>query len=169
MSDSEPVAGQQNNDEITSYDDPNAPWNQQFSEAEMARWNDGVIEEFRANDGKVGGAYEGGTLLLLTTTGAKSGKRHTVPLGALHRGETIYVSSFIEDKYPAWWFNLKANSEATVEMGGKTYRATGRVLEGADYDEFAAWALADNPMLAEYQAKIERPMPFVILELGEQI
>ncbi|MBB5914220.1 deazaflavin-dependent oxidoreductase (nitroreductase family) [Nocardia transvalensis] len=154
---------------VTSYDDPDAPWNQQYSEAEMANWNGGVVEEFRANGGKVGGAYEGGTLLLLTTTGAKSGKKHLVPLGALYRGDVMYVSSFIEDRYPAWWYNIKADPRVTIELGDKTYAARGRVLEGAEYDEFAEWALANNPLLADYQSKVERPLPLVTLELGEPI
>ncbi|TQM30934.1 nitroreductase/quinone reductase family protein [Nocardia bhagyanarayanae] len=154
---------------ITSYDDPDAPWNQKYSDAEIAHWNDGVIEEFRANGGKVGGAYEGGEIVLLTTTGAKSGKPHVVPLGLLRREETMYVSSFIEDKYPAWFYNVKANRDVTIEWGPTTYRGTARALSGAEYDEFAGWVVANNPLLAEYQAKVTRPLPLVVLELGEPI
>ncbi|WP_327109820.1 nitroreductase family deazaflavin-dependent oxidoreductase [Nocardia sp. NBC_01730] len=154
---------------ITSYDDPDAPWNQEYSDAEIAHWNDGVIQEFRDNGGKVGGAYEGGELLLLTTTGAKSGKQHVVPLGLLRRGESLYVSSFIEDKYPAWYFNVKADSRVTVELGSTTYRATARALEGAEYDEYAGWVTANNQLLAEYQAKVTRPLPLVVIELGQPI
>ncbi|WP_067480548.1 nitroreductase/quinone reductase family protein [Nocardia amamiensis] len=153
----------------TSYDDPDAPWNQQYSDEEIAQWNDGVIQEFRGNEGKVGGAYEGGELVLLTTTGAKSGKRHVVPLGLLRRGETLYLSSFIEGKYPAWYHNVKADSRVTIELGSTTYQGTARVLEGADYEEFAGWVLANNPLLADYQAKVTRPLPLVVLELGEPI
>ena len=65
----------------------------------IAGWNDDVIKEFRENSGKVGGAYAGGDLILLSTTGAKSGKRHTTPLGPLYRGETMYVSSFVDGRY----------------------------------------------------------------------
>ncbi|MEU2036417.1 nitroreductase/quinone reductase family protein [Nocardia amamiensis] len=154
---------------ITSYDDPDAPWNQQYSDEEAAQWNDDVIQEFRHNEGKVGGAYEGAELLLLTTTGAKSGKRHVVPLGLLRRGETLYVSSFIEDKYPAWYFNVKADSRVTIELGSTTYQGTARALEGAEYEEFAGWVLANNPLLADYQAKVTRPLPLVVLQLGEPI
>ncbi|RDI42366.1 nitroreductase/quinone reductase family protein [Nocardia mexicana] len=155
--------------EITSYDDPNAPWNQLHTDEDVANWNGPVIEEFRANAGKVGGAYEGSTMLLLTTIGAKSGKQHVVPLGALYRDETLWISSFIEDRYPAWWYNAKANPEVVIELGGATYRGRARVLEGDAYDEFAEWALANNPLLADFQSKTARPMPFVTLELGEQI
>ncbi|WP_336086904.1 nitroreductase/quinone reductase family protein [Nocardia sp. SSK8] len=146
-----------------SYDDPEAPWNREYSPEEMAGWNDGVITEFRENGGTVGGDYAGATLLLLTTTGAKSGRPHLVPLGALYRDDTLYVSSFIEDRYPAWFHNAKANPGVTVELGGETYAATADVLEGDRYDEFAAWALADNPLLAEYQAKVDKPLPLVVL------
>ncbi|BCK58965.1 nitroreductase/quinone reductase family protein [Nocardia wallacei] len=155
--------------EITSYDDPDAPWNQLHTDADIANWNAPVIDEFRANDGKVGGAYEGATLLLLTTTGAKSGKPHTVPLGVMYRGDTMYVSSFVEDRYPAWWHNIKAEPRVTIELGGKTYSGRGRVLEGPAYDEFAAWVLAENPLLADFQSKTDRPMPLVVLELGDVI
>ncbi|MEV6134505.1 nitroreductase/quinone reductase family protein [Nocardia sp. NPDC051990] len=169
MSNTEPGAPEANTREIASYDDPDAPWNQKFSDAEMANWNDDVISEFRANAGKVSGAYDGATLLLLTTTGARSGKPHVVPLGALYRDDTLYISSFIEDRYPAWYHNVKATPQVAVELGGKSYRATGRALEGADYDEFAAWALANNPLLADYQSKVDRPLPLVVLTLDNEV
>lgn len=153
--------------QITEFDDPDAPWNRQYTDEEIAAWNSGVIEEFRANSGVVGGDYQGAQLLLLTTTGAKSGKQHVVPLGALYRGDILYVSSFIENKYPAWWYNIRADAAVTVEMGGKTYPATGRALEGPDYDEFAAWVLANNPPLADFQSTIDRPIPLVTLTLHD--
>jgi deazaflavin-dependent oxidoreductase (nitroreductase family) len=92
-----------------------------------------------------------------------------VPLGLLRRGETLYVSSFIEDRYPAWYHNVKADSAVTVELGPTTYPGTARALEGAEYDEFAAWVMANNPLLADYQAKVSRPLPLVVLELGDPI
>ncbi|MFI6225445.1 nitroreductase/quinone reductase family protein [Nocardia salmonicida] len=169
MSDTESTAGQLNKPDITAYNDPDAPWSQAWDEeGSIADWNVDVITEFRENSGKVGGAYAGGDLVLLTTTGAKSGKRHTTPLGPLYRDETMYVSSFIEDKYPAWWFNIKANPQVTIEIRDKTYQATGTVLEGADYDEFAAWVLANNPLMADFQSKIVRPVPLVVLTLDSE-
>ncbi|MBF6135547.1 nitroreductase family deazaflavin-dependent oxidoreductase [Nocardia otitidiscaviarum] len=166
MSDFESIAGQSDQAEITDYDDPNAPWNQAWDqEGGIADWNDDVIEEFRNNSGKVGGAYVGMDLILLTTTGAKSGRRHTIPLGPVYRGDTMYVSSFMEDKYPAWWYDVKANPQVTIELRDNTYQATGKVLEGAEYDEFAAWVLANNPLLADFQSKVDRPIPLVVLTL----
>ncbi|MGM7648965.1 nitroreductase/quinone reductase family protein [Nocardia sp. JW2] len=148
---------------VTSYDDPDAPWNKEFSAEEMTGWNDDVITEFRENGGQVGGDYAGATLLLLTTTGAKSGKPHVVPLGALYRGDVLYVSSFIEDRYPAWYHNAKANPSVTIELGGEKFPARADVLTGERYDEFAAWALSENPLLADYQSKVDKPLPLVVL------
>ena len=153
--------------DITSYDDPDAPWNQAVADGDIRNWNNPVIEEFRANGGRVGGSYEGATLLLLTTTGARSGKPHVVPLGVLYRDQTPYLSSFIEDKYPAWYHNIKANPQVTVELGTRTHHARARALEGAEYDEFATWALADNSLLADFQSRTTRPVPLVVLELDE--
>ncbi|GAB0107085.1 nitroreductase family deazaflavin-dependent oxidoreductase [Nocardia sp. JMUB6875] len=169
MSEIESTVGQQVQGDITEYDDPNAPWNQAWDqEGGIADWNGDVIKEFRENSGEVGGAYAGGELILLTTTGAKSGKRHTTPLGPLYRDDVMYVSSFVEDKYPAWWHNIQANPQVTIELRDKTCRATGTVLEGEAYDEFASWVLTDNPLLADLQSKIDRPIPLVVLTLDSE-
>ncbi|MFI5780996.1 nitroreductase/quinone reductase family protein [Nocardia sp. NPDC051570] len=162
----ESTEAQDNRPEITSYHDPDAPWNQ-LTEETIGEWNNTVVAEFRANGGKVGGAYQDSTLLLLTTTGARSGRAHTVPLGAGYHGEVLYLSSFVEGKYPAWWHNIKANPEITVELDGKTHAGRGRVLEGEEYRELAESVLVANPMLAEFQAETDRPIPLVVLDLGE--
>lgn len=78
------------------------------------------------------------------------------------------MSSFVEDKYPAWWHNIKANPQITIELRDKTYQATGKVLEAEAYDEFAAWVLTENPLLADFQSKIDRPIPLVILTLDRE-
>jgi deazaflavin-dependent oxidoreductase (nitroreductase family) len=170
MSETFSAAGQSDQPGITDYEDPDAPWNQAGDEqGDIADWNDDVIREFRENSGTVGGAYAGGGLILLTTTGAKSGRRHTTPLAPLYRDEVMFVSSFIEDRYPAWWYNIKANTQVTIELRDKTYKATGRVFEGADYDEFASWVLADNPLLADFQLKVDRPVPLVVLTLDGEV
>ncbi|MGK8525001.1 nitroreductase/quinone reductase family protein [Nocardia asteroides] len=170
MNGTDSTARQPDRTATTAYDDPNAPWNQAWDQQDgIANWNDDVIREFRENSGKVGGAYAGGDLILLTTTGAKSGRRHTIPLSPLYRDDTMFVSSFIEDKYPAWWYNIKANPQVTIELRDKTYQATGKVLEGAEYDEFAAWVLGNNPLLADFQAKVDRPMPLVVLTLDGEV
>ncbi|KZM74428.1 nitroreductase/quinone reductase family protein [Nocardia terpenica] len=166
MSEIESTAGQSDQANFTDYTDPDAPWNQAWDQqGGIANWNDDVIREFRENAGTVGGAYAGGELILLTTLGAKSGKPHTTPLGALYRDDTLYVSSFLEDRYPAWWHNITANPQVTIELRDKTYQGTGKVLHAGDYDEFAAWVLANNSLLADFQSRVDRPIPLVVLTL----
>ncbi|WP_019202485.1 nitroreductase/quinone reductase family protein [Tsukamurella sp. 1534] len=147
-----------------SYDDPEMPWNTLTAET-IGDWNTKVIAEFRANAGAVGGVYEGGTMILLTTTGARSGRPHTVPLSPMLRGEQMYLSSFIEKAYPAWWHNARREPHVTVEIGDRTVPAVARVLEGEEYDEFARWVLQNNPDLAAFQATVDRPIPLVELTL----
>ncbi|WP_040791734.1 nitroreductase/quinone reductase family protein [Nocardia paucivorans] len=151
---------------ITRYGSPDAPWNQEFPE-NPTTWNHDVIREFRANAGRVGGAYADTTLLLLTTTGARTGKRHVVPLAALYRGDTLYVSSFAEDRYPAWYHNVRAHPEVIVEIGDRIHHGTARALTGAEYDEFAAEVLRDNSLLADFQATVALPIPLVVLTLHD--
>ncbi|NKY33991.1 nitroreductase family deazaflavin-dependent oxidoreductase [Nocardia speluncae] len=151
--------------ETARYDDPGAPWNRDSAD-DPAVWDTDVIREFRANGGRVGGAYADATLLLLTTTGAKTGRRHVVPLTALYRGETLYVSSLVDNGGPAWYHNVRADPAVIVELGDYVHHATARVLSGAVYDEFAAWVLANNPLLADFQTSTERPIPLVILTLA---
>ncbi|MGW5386984.1 nitroreductase/quinone reductase family protein [Nocardia sp. NPDC003963] len=158
--DAVPVAGH------LRYDDPEAPWNR-ATEQGPADWNTEVIREFRANGGRVGGVYEGAELLLLTTTGARTGKRHVVPLGALYRGETLYISSFAAGGYPSWYHNVRADPAVIVEYGDHIHHGTARVLTGAAYAEFAAWVLEHNPLLADFQATTDRPVPLVVLTLAK--
>lgn len=151
--------------EYSADTDPGAPWNR-LTEQDPAGRNTRVIREFRANGGRVGGDYAGSTLLLLTTTGPKTGKRHVVPLRALYRGETLYASSLIDEKNSAWYHNVQADPAVIVELGDHVYHATARVLTGAGYDEFAAWVQANNPLLADFQATTEHPIPLVVLTLA---
>lgn len=136
------------------------PWNTLTAET-IGDWNRNVIDEFRANGGVVGGAYAGGSMILLTTRGARSGRPHTVPLGPLYRGDQMFVSSFIEKAYPAWWHNVRKTPAVTVEIGTSVVAATARVLEGEEYAEFARWVLAAEPDLAKFQATVDRPIPLV--------
>ncbi|WP_431951355.1 nitroreductase/quinone reductase family protein [Nocardia lijiangensis] len=159
MSESTPIAGDATSDES------DAPWNREYTAQEIAAWNRGVIEEFRANGGSVGGDYTGIELILLTTTGAKSGKPHVVPLGLLRRDDILYVSSFVQDKYPAWFHNVQADPRVTLELGDRTHTAVAKVLRDAEYEEFAAWVAHHNPSLAEYQATVSLPLPLVTLSI----
>lgn len=96
-----------------------------------------IIEEFRANDGRVGGPFEGARLLLLTTTGVQSGAPHTTPVGYYPDGaERVLVigSAGGAPKHPDWYHNLVANPRVTVEAGVFTYEADAVVLKGAERD-----------------------------------
>src|SRR5690606_41223614 len=97
----------------------------------MNDFNQKVIEEFRANAGKVGGPFEGADLLLLTTTGAKSGRRVTTPVMYLEDGGRLVgiASKAGADHHPAWFQNLRANPQATVEAGTDTFQARAPVAD----------------------------------------
>ncbi|MDI9887191.1 nitroreductase/quinone reductase family protein [Streptomyces sp. HNM0645] len=133
-------------------------------------FNQQVIDEFRANRGRVGGRFEGARLLLLTTTGARSGAPHTTPVGYLpDGGERVLViaSAGGSPKHPDWYHNILANPRLTVEDGVFTYEAGAVVLGGEERDRAFARAVEADPGWAEYQAKTERVIPVVALESVE--
>ncbi|MFE6740922.1 nitroreductase/quinone reductase family protein [Streptomyces tubercidicus] len=130
-------------------------------------FNRQIIEEFRANGGCVGGPFEGGRLLLLTTTGARSGAPHTTPLGYLPDGDgrvLVIASAAGAPQHPAWYHNLVARPLVTVEAGVFTYEARAVVLEGAERDRAFARAVGSDPGWSAYQEKTDRVLPVVALE-----
>lgn len=131
-------------------------------------FNRQVIEEFRANKGRVGGMFDGSRLLLLTTTGARSGEPHTTPLGYLNGedGEMIVIASAGgAPTHPAWYHNVRANPKATVEYGSFTMTAEARVLEGEERDHVFARAAMAEPGWQEYQDNAGRILPVVALTM----
>ncbi|OBF97033.1 deazaflavin-dependent nitroreductase [Mycobacterium sp. 852002-51152_SCH6134967] len=124
-------------------------------------FNASIVDEFRANGGKVGGPFEGGNLLLLHTTGAKSGQRRVSPLAYLRHEDRIYVvgSYAGSDKDPAWVHNLRANPKVNVEVGTTDYDATARELPHQERDELYPKLVEYAPVFAEYQAKTSRVIP----------
>ncbi|WP_221348296.1 nitroreductase/quinone reductase family protein [Streptomyces beigongshangae] len=129
-------------------------------------FNQQVIEEFRANDGKVGGYFEGARLLLLTTTGARSGERHTTPVGYYPDGDgrvLVIASAGGAPKHPDWFHNLVAHPQVTVETGVFTYEAKAEVLKGAARDDAFARAVEADSGWSEYQAGTSRVIPVVAL------
>ena len=129
-------------------------------------FNTRIIEEFRANGGRVGGPFEGGRLLLLTTTGARSGAPHTTPLGYLPDGEVrvlVIASAGGAPKHPAWFHNLVADPRVTVESGSFRYEADAVVLAGAERDAAFARAVEADPGWGEYEAGSGRTLPVVAL------
>lgn len=128
-------------------------------------WNTKIIEEFRANKGRVGGPFEGAPMVLLTTTGARTGRPHTTPLVPLEDGDHLYVFASMAGapKHPAWYFNLLAHPEVTVERGTETYRAKAEVITGEQRDTLFARQAALRPPFAEYQQKTTRKIPVIEL------
>ncbi len=128
-------------------------------------WNKNIIEEFRANDGKVGGPFAGGTLLLLTTTGARTGRKLTSPLMYNTDGDrlVIFASKAGAPTNPDWYHNLVANPRVTVERGTETFEADAIVLEGEERDRHYNSLAERIPQFAEYQANTERKIPVIAL------
>jgi deazaflavin-dependent oxidoreductase (nitroreductase family) len=125
-----------------------------------------VVDEFRANAGRVGGPFEGARLLLLTTTGARSGAPHTVPLAYLPDGAHQFLvigSAGGSPRHPAWFHNLVAHPRVTVEDGVFIADALAVVLEGHDRDQAFARAAETDPGWAEYQERSGRVLPVVAL------
>ncbi|WP_432077696.1 nitroreductase/quinone reductase family protein [Streptomyces sp. YPW6] len=126
-----------------------------------------VIDEFRANAGTVGGPFEGTDLILLTTTGARSGKPHTTPLGYVRDGRRLLVvaSGLGAPLHPDWYRNLLAHPAVRVELGGETYDCLAVPAEGARRDELFARVVAEAPGYADHQEATDRVLPVVVLEL----
>lgn len=134
--------------------------------ADRNDWNRQTIEEFRANGGKVGGIWEGRPLLLLTTTGAKSGQRRTTPTMYLRDGNRllIFASKGGAPSHPAWYHNLVAHPQVTVEVGEDTYEATATVLKGEERDRLYVRQAELYPQFGEYQKRTTRKIPVIALE-----
>jgi deazaflavin-dependent oxidoreductase (nitroreductase family) len=132
----------------------------------MGNWNSKMIEEFRANGGKVGGFWEGRPLLLLTTTGAKSGNRHTTPTMYLRDGDRmiIFATKSGAPTNPAWYHNLVAHPQVTVEVGDETYESTATVLKGEERDRLYARQAELYPQFGEYEKRTTRTIPVIALE-----
>jgi len=130
-------------------------------------YNAKVIEEFRANDGVMGPPFSGEGLLLLTTTGARSGEERTCPMMFVDQGETVMViaSNMGAPSHPAWYRNLVAHPEVTVERPHRpAYAATARTAAGDERARLWAGLLEGFPFFADHQAGTEREIPLVVLD-----
>jgi deazaflavin-dependent oxidoreductase (nitroreductase family) len=132
-------------------------------------WNDfnqQLIEEFRANGGKVTGQFAGAPLLLLTTTGAKSGKERTTPLAYTRDGDRLVIiaSKGGAPTHPDWYHNLRAHPAATVEVGSERFAARATMPEGEEQKRLYDQMAAKMPNFAEYQRNTTRQIPVVLLE-----
>jgi len=138
-----------------------------MSENSFNDWNTSVIEEFRANGGKVGGPFEGGTLLLLTTKGAKSGKERISPLAYTPDGDRfiIIASKAGAPTNPDWYHNLLAHPTATIEVGTEKFEVKPTVvLEEPERSQLYAKMVEKMPGFADYERKTTRKIPVVLLE-----
>jgi deazaflavin-dependent oxidoreductase (nitroreductase family) len=129
-------------------------------------WDRQIIEEFRANGGNVGGQFAGVPLLLLTTTGAKSGQQRISPLAYLSEGGRIYIFAGNRGAptNPSWYHNLVEHPDVTVELGTEKFEARATVVDSAEGDRLGSIQLQKLPGLASLQAKITRKIPVVLLE-----
>jgi deazaflavin-dependent oxidoreductase (nitroreductase family) len=132
----------------------------------MNDFNTKVIEEFRANEGKAGGMFEGMPLVLVHNVGAKSGKEYVTPLVYLgDDGRTfIFASKAGADTNPGWFQNLKANPETKIEIGSDTVDVVAVELTGEERDRVYATQKAQQPQFAEYEAKTDRTIPVIELK-----
>ncbi|OBI93181.1 nitroreductase family deazaflavin-dependent oxidoreductase [Mycobacterium asiaticum] len=129
-------------------------------------FNQQIADEFRANQGKVGGPFENSDILLLTTTGAKSGQPRLSPLAYFRvDGKLIIIGSFAgADFDPGWVHNLRANPQAHIEVGTDAFDVTARELPPAEREEIFPKIVAAAPGFAEYQAKTSRVIPLFELQ-----
>lgn len=133
--------------------------------ADQDDYNRKLIEEFRASRGKADDPFAGRPLLLLTTTGARSGLRRTTPLMYIREGDRLLViaSNVGAPTHPDWYHNLVAHPQVTVEVGNETFDATAVVVEGEERERLWAWIVGQYPFFVDHQAKTSRQIPIVAL------
>ena len=132
----------------------------------MSDFNTSIIEEFRANEGKVGGQFEGYPLILIRHVGAKTGTERVTPVGCFPQSDgrfVIVASNGGAPTNPDWYHNLKAHPEINVEFGTETFAVAVRELTGAEREEAWAEILSAEPGVGETQNKTTRTIPVLLL------
>jgi deazaflavin-dependent oxidoreductase (nitroreductase family) len=132
----------------------------------VSDFNQQIIDEFRANEGRVGGMFEGASMILLHDIGARSGTERVTPLRHFPEedGRTVIVASYAgAPKHPAWYHNIKANPRFDVEVGTETYQVVAEEITGAERDEQWQRVVAEAPGFADYQRKTDRVIPLLRL------
>lgn len=133
----------------------------------MSNWNSGIIEEFRANDGKVGGMFAGRPLLLLHHKGAKTGIERVNPLmyQELDGAYAVFGSKGGADTNPAWYYNLLANPDASIETGTDKIDVRARVADGDERNRIWERQKREYPQFADYEKKTSRDhIPVIVLD-----
>jgi deazaflavin-dependent oxidoreductase (nitroreductase family) len=133
---------------------------------EVEDWNSKIIEEFRANDGKVGGPFAGAPLLLLHTTGARSGRERVNPVMYQAVGDSyaVFASKGGAPENPDWYYNLLANPRVRAEIGTQTVELAARVADGDTREGIWSVQKSAYPGFADYERKTTRQIPVVILD-----
>ena len=131
----------------------------------MSDYNTQIIEEFRANEGRVGGRWEGRDLLLLTTRGRRSGSEYTTPVAYTRDGDRllVYASQGGSPEHPDWYLNLVANPQVIVEVGRERYEALATPLGDQERDREFAEQVKRSPQFGAYQERTDRVIPVVAL------
>lgn len=132
----------------------------------MEDFNKKIIEEFRANHGKVGDMFTGMDLLLVTTKGAKSGKESTIPVAYTKDGDkyVIVASKGGAPTNPAWYYNLLAHPEVMIEVGSEKFTAKATDAKGEERDHLFEQHAKQYPTFNEYKEKTTRTIPVLTLE-----
>jgi len=133
---------------------------------ELNAFNQSLIDEFRANGGKISGIFEKAPIVLVTTTGAKSGQRRTFPVAYSRDGDRVVViaSKGGAPTNPAWYHNMVAHPDVTVELPGETYEATAVVTTGEERARLFRAQADLMPNFDEYQKNTTREIPVIALE-----
>jgi deazaflavin-dependent oxidoreductase (nitroreductase family) len=129
-------------------------------------FNTKMIEEFRANEGRVGGPWAGTTLILIHHIGARSGAERVTPLGCSHQGDgrfAIVASNGGSPAHPDWYYNLKANPRIKVEVGTQTFTVVAEELDGTARAGLWPKLVAEYPSVGEFQARTTRQIPVFML------
>jgi deazaflavin-dependent oxidoreductase (nitroreductase family) len=134
----------------------------------MSEWNEGnkkIIDEFRANGGKVGGHFEGKTMLLLHTKGAKSGQERINPVMYVKDGDrwVVIASKGGAPAHPDWYYNLIANPEVTIEVGKQKFKARASVVEEPERTRLYNKMVEMMSSFDEYRKKTARQIPVFVL------
>jgi deazaflavin-dependent oxidoreductase (nitroreductase family) len=137
----------------------------------MANWNAAIIEEFRNNEGRVGGPFEGRTLVLLHNTGAKTGEERVNPLAAQDLGNgslAVFASKGGAPTNPDWYYNVLANPAVAIELGTERHEMRAREAMGEERERIWSKQKEIMPTFADYEQKTKRQIPVIVLEPVER-
>ena len=134
--------------------------------SQMDEFNKKVIEEFRSNGGKVGGQFKGAPMVLMTHTGAKSGKSYTTPLVYSRDGDRLVIiaSKAGAPNNPDWYHNLRANPLVTLEIGAERFQARAMVTSGVERERLFNQQAEKMPFFNDYRKKTKREIPVIVLQ-----